>query len=1252
MNICQVQCGRTFLAYSLLTLAIFCALSFALTTPEAQAQKIPESTPPVAATDLATHLDALRNARDTRALVEAHRLDDELAMLDPVHARTLCIETAAKLEAAPTTEFRLLAAARLRRYAARVAHGLGDPASAQEQMRLTGAVDQWNIVGPFDNSNNAGFDIPYGPEGVLNPEASYDGKIAPVSWRPLVFTRRGYNKLVDAINPDRSVLVYAASVVQSPKAQKAVLRFGADGAYKIWVNGELVTRHDTDLGGTFDRDAYGVRLQKGNNLITLKVAGETRNNLGFFLRFTDTQGKALLLEANTSLPAGKLAASTKPSRGSFAVLSPTQAARKIADKTNLAQDLLSAAYLNKQHHYRDPETPWRDLADKAVALAPDQPEILADAAELLPQHWRRQELLRRAHQLAPKRVDILLSLARELDRNLGIGHDPEVFALVDKAIALSDTLAENRPGLEARLQKAKLLSNRGFHNQALAILQPLQKQYSFCDPLLKTLGAQYSSLGRELAEANIAQQRYKKRKSSSSIARKTARFALRSAQPNKALKILNDLLAVYPGSFRAVRLRADVLFQQNKAEEALASLATTLEHSPGLTMILNQRASILERLGRNEEAAQTYEEALAVNPEDRALLERIQSLRPEVASYEAPYRFGDQALVPAENAAQTHTGQDAYYLARQEVVHVTPSGRSSRFHQKIVHVLTEEGAKSWSFHRMYYSPGYERVELVSIRVRKKDGTISEAYARRDYDAGQGSGNLYYLRKYAYIEVPDLKPGDTVEYAWRESEVSKANFREGYFGDLWYFQSAVDTERARYVLLTPESMKIHTRAPNISSVQHETRKISYQNTAHTAHIFDAKGLKRIQTDRDMPGRAEVYEYVLVSTYKTWQEVGKWWWNLIKEQLVIDDEIQTLVREITRGLRGKRAKVEAIHRWVVKNTRYVGIEFGVHGWKPYRTTLCVRRKFGDCKDKASLIKVMLNAAGIKADLVLIRTRTLGQVDPSPANLAIFNHAIAYVPEFDLFLDGTAEFHGTRELPYSDQGQISLIVSDGGGATLRTTPLDKPEDNHFLRILDVDLRGENPKVSGEMRATGSDAAYYRRKFDSEEQRESTLERILARVFPGAKLLSSDFTEVKSIEKEVRIGFTFEGGSFVKESGDVQYIFPSGRPIRMLDNFAPQATRNQDLVLGVPYKISYQLTYKLSDNIKPTLPQTRTDKGSFGSYELRTSRKGNVVTVDISYSLATDRVSTQNYTAFRTWLGELDNALNQPILLEFSQE
>ena len=75
-----------------------------------------------------------------------------------------------------------------------------------------------------------------------------------------------------------------------------------------------------------------------------------------------------------------------------------------------------------------------------------------------------------------------------------------------------------------------------------------------------------------------------------------------------------------------------------------------------------------------------------------------------------------------------------------------------------------------------------------------------------------------------------------------------------------------------------------------------------------------------------------------------------------------------------------RVRAVYDFVVTSTRYVGLEFGIHGFKPYKVTQVLARRFGDCKDKAALLIALLREVGVSAELVLVRTRRGGRLDTS--------------------------------------------------------------------------------------------------------------------------------------------------------------------------------------------------------------------------------------------------------------------------------
>src|SRR5260370_16482368 len=73
-----------------------------------------------------------------------------------------------------------------------------------------------------------------------------------------------------------------------------------------------------------------------------------------------------------------------------------------------------------------------------------------------------------------------------------------------------------------------------------------------------------------------------------------------------------------------------------------------------------------------------------------------------------------------------------------------------------------------------------------------------------------------------------------------------------------------------------------------------------------------------------------------------------------------------------------------------------------------------------------------------------KRLGGIEDVPASLAVFNHAILYVPKYKLFLDGTAEFHGSAELPADDRGAEVLVIEPDRPSHFFRTPQARPGDN----------------------------------------------------------------------------------------------------------------------------------------------------------------------------------------------------------------
>ena len=107
-----------------------------------------------------------------------------------------------------------------------------------------------------------------------------------------------------------------------------------------------------------------------------------------------------------------------------------------------------------------------------------------------------------------------------------------------------------------------------------------------------------------------------------------------------------------------------------------------------------------------------------------------------------------------------------------------------------------------------------------------------------------------------------------------------------------------------------------------------------------------------------------------------------------------------------------------------------------------TRILSRRFGDCKDDATLLTALLAAKGIAAEEVLIGAMPTYRLAKT-ATVSAFNHAIVYIPALDQYVDPTAAFGNFNRLPSSDSGKPVVRVS-AKGAVVARTPESSAEDN----------------------------------------------------------------------------------------------------------------------------------------------------------------------------------------------------------------
>src|SRR5690606_34797739 len=238
---------------------------------------------------------ALEGARGPEVYTALRRIWAVSSRADPAHVEASLLRASASPRlTAPARAYAelLVAYARSRR---------GDLAGAQSRIRRLGFVNQWWIVGPFDNEGKVGFENVFEPEtpdalsAAIVPGRAFSGKERAVRWRSVPASAFSYGWL-DAgslLRPEEKVCFFATTFLKSKKSdarsRKISLWVGASGAFKLFWNGTEVLRDAAYRGFDSDRMAAPVMLEPGTNRAVLKVCGDEESPV-VSLRVADAQG--------------------------------------------------------------------------------------------------------------------------------------------------------------------------------------------------------------------------------------------------------------------------------------------------------------------------------------------------------------------------------------------------------------------------------------------------------------------------------------------------------------------------------------------------------------------------------------------------------------------------------------------------------------------------------------------------------------------------------------------------------------------------------------------------------------------------------------------------------------------------------------------------------------------------------------------------------------------------------------------------
>jgi len=438
-----------------------------------------------------------------------------------------------------------------------------------------------------------------------------------------------------------------------------------------------------------------------------------------------------------------------------------------------------------------------------------------------------------------------------------------------------------------------------------------------------------------------------------------------------------------------------------------------------------------------------------------------------------------------------------------------------------------------------------KIEKIKGYLFKPDGREFDLKKENIVSVGISEFPGYYSAEQQILGVfPELESGDIVafEYIIKEREFW-CSYSQGFI-----FYRNLPVESARFSVVLPDGWKAHILEQNCESVEESIEANRY--TWQVTHLPYRPAESHMPPMSDVQTAVELACYDPASEeshhYQNWHDIALWANQVYNDWNIISDSIQACVNQITVDKSSSIDKLRAIAEFVQDRIRYVAIEIDKGRFSPRLPDMTLSNSYGDCKDKATLMRAMLAAAGISSYPVLARIQ--GTVEPTFPSPFQFNHVILAIPLSEipgwdseghavvdsfLYFDPTHEYIPLGYLPTELCHSYVLKISPED-STLVRLPGFGPEERRLNRKYDVVLQPPNNIVA---EVCESSYDYMAREklaaFASTPRKEiiAQLENYYSSILQNPSISNLDiFFCVDS----TRVSYTLNGSGIISSAGD----------------------------------------------------------------------------------------------------------------------
>jgi hypothetical protein len=616
----------------------------------------------------------------------------------------------------------------------------------------------------------------------------------------------------------------------------------------------------------------------------------------------------------------------------------------------------------------------------------------------------------------------------------------------------------------------------------------------------------------------------------------------------------------------------------------------------------------------------------------------------------------------ALNAAPPDVQAPATVLLDEIAVTVN-GGRTIATHRFVVRVRDLAGRGAAVLREVYLSDE-GRIADAHAWLQSPGGQLRQLGGKDAIDVALVGNDVYNeVRVRGFDATRDIEAGAVfAAEIVSEERVLFAQFE-------WPLQDRWPIARLRRALTLPAGWTARGVTFNGAAIEPTVRGSTY--------TWEAAGLPAVVDEPFAPPASQFVPRLAVSyfapdgsraagQFADWSEVATWMASMSDASSDGAYVITRTAREVTAGAVTDLDKIRAIARFV-QRIQYVSIQTGVGrggGYRPHPAALVLDKRYGDCKDKAALMRAMLAAVGVRAYLVAIYAGDAGYVRsewPSPQQ---FNHCIIAIALAQpapgaailahgtlgplLIFDPTSEHTAVGDLPVDEQGSFALLQVPNG--TLERMPTAEASGGQIERRVTaaVDASGALTATI-ENRTSGAEAAWLRARISASSAAgfDQHLQRVAAAISPGAVLADSHTADDRIAD---RFTLTME----VRSARHGQLMQGRLMLVRLPSTLAsdvmaiPPGARRHPIAIG-PSSVEETITLQCPEGLTlDELPAPVTLQEPWGRFELSVERQGaNTIVARRRLGLRRFLVAVGDVDKARVFFERVRSAAGEPIVL-----